>query len=248
MKVRDVMTAPVLSVSPGTPLKEVARLLMERRISGVPVADEAGKVLGIVSEADFLIKERGPRQAHDARRPLAWLFGEERRDVEAAKLSATTAGEAMTRPAVTVSADSSLRDAAALMVEKHVNRLPVVDDDRLVGIVTRADMVGAFVRPDEELASLISDDVVRDTMWLEPGQVTVSVSEGVVTLGGTVDRRSTAQILRKLAAQVDGVVRVEDGGLTWELDDRDMQAAPERGVPETTAASLRARERPRTTG
>jgi CBS domain-containing protein len=247
MKVRDVMTAPVFSVAPDAPLKEVARLLMERRISGVPVADEAGKVLGIVSEADFVIKERGaprPRGRH----PLSWLFGDDRRDADAAKVSATTAGQAMTQPAVTISADSSLREAAALMVEKHVNRLPVVDDDRLVGIVTRADMVGAFVRPDDELASVIADEVVRDTMWLEPGEVSVSVNEGVVALRGTVDRRSTAQILRKLAAQVDGVVRVDDDGLSWELDDRDMQAAPERGVPETTAASLRAREHPRTTG
>ncbi len=248
MKVRDVMTTPVLSVKPETPLKEVARLLMDRRISGVPVADEDGKVLGIVSEADFLIKERGTTDRGSGRRPLAWLFGEERRELEQAKISATTAGESMTRPAISICADCSLREAAGLMVEKRVNRLPVVDDDRLVGIVTRADLVGAFVRPDEELASIIADEVVRDTMWLEPGEVTVAVADGVVTLSGTVDRRSTARILAKLAAQVDGVVRVDDAELRWDLDDRDMHAAPERGVPETTAASLTAREHPRTTG
>jgi CBS domain-containing protein len=134
------------------------------------------------------------------------------------------------------------------MVERHVNRLPVVDDDRLVGIVTRADLVGAFVRPDEELATVIADEVIRDTMWIEPAQVAVAVSEGVVTLSGTLDRRSTAEILAKLAAQVDGVVRVEASDLAWELDDRGMPAAPERDVPETTAASLLAREHPRTTG
>jgi CBS domain-containing protein len=248
MLVRDVMTAPVLSVTPATPLKEVARLLVDRRISGVPVADEAGKVLGIVSEADFLLKERGTPDRRGRRHALAWLFGDERRDVEQAKISATTAGEAMTQPAVTICADCTLREAAGLMVEKHINRLPVVDDGRLVGIVTRADLVGAFVRPDDELASIVADEVARDTMWLEPGEVTVAVVEGVVTLGGRVDRRSTAQILAKLASQVDGVVRVEADDLHWDLDDRHMEAAPERGVPETKAASLRARERPRTTG
>ncbi len=248
MDVRDVMTAPVISVTPETPLKEVARLLMEHRISGVPVADQAGRVLGIVSEADFLIKERGATQRRGGRHALAWLLGEDRRDAEQAKISATTAGEAMTSPAVTICVECSLREAAGLMVEKRVNRLPVVDDDRLVGIVTRADLVRAFVRPDDELAAVIADEVVRDTMWIEPGQVAVAVNEGVVALSGTVDRRSTAQILAKLAAQVDGVVRVEAGDLTWELDDRDMPAAPERDVSETTAASLRARERPRTTG
>ncbi len=247
MKVRDVMTAPVFSATLETPLKEVARLLMEHRISGVPVSDEAGKVLGIVSEADFLIKERGTADRRD-RRPLAWLFGEVRRDVEQAKISATTAGEAMTRPAVTIGADSSLREAAGLMVEKRVNRLPVVEDDRLVGIVTRADLVGAFVRPDDELATTIENEVVRDTLWLEPDQVSVRVSEGTVMLAGTVDRRSTARILAKLAAQVDGVLRVEADDLHWDLDDRNMAAAPERNVPETTAASLRSRERPRNTG
>ncbi len=249
MLVRDVMTAPVLSVTPTTPLKEVARLLVERRISGVPVADEAGKVVGIVSEADFLLRERGARpDRRGARRPLNWLFGEEGGAAEQARISATTAGEAMTRPAISIAADCSLREAAGLMVEKRVNRLPVLDDDRLVGIVTRSDLVGAFVRPDEELASMIADEVVRDTMWIEPGQVSVSVSEGVVHLSGTVDRRSTARILSKLAAQVDGVLRVETDDLHWDLDDRNMAAAPERDVPETTAASLRARERPRTTG
>ncbi len=243
------MTAPVVSVRPETPLKEVARLFLDRKISGVPVTDEAGKVLGIVSEADFLIKERGiPERQVGARRPLAWLFGDERSTREQAKVHAATAGEAMTKPVLTVCAECALREAAALMVDHQVNRLPVVDDDRLVGIVTRADLVGAFIRPDEELATIISDEVIRDTMWVDPRRVSVEVSEGVVRLSGAVDRRSTAQILAKLVAQVDGVVNVEAADLRWELDDRNMVPATERGERETTAASLTRREPPRTTG
>lgn len=248
MQVQDVMTAEVVSVRPETPLKEVARLLLERRISGVPVTDEAGRVLGVVSEGDLLIKERGvPAGRAGTPRPLAWLMGDERAGAEQAKMRAATAGEAMSKPAITIGADSSLREAAGLMVDHAVNRLPVVDDDRLVGIVTRADLVGAFVRSDEELAREIREEVVHDTMWLEEGEVQVEVSDGVVHLHGTVDRRSTAQILAKLAGQVDGVVGVEVD-LRWELDDRGMAAAPDRAEPETTAASLRARERPRPTG
>lgn len=249
MKVRDVMTAPVLSVRPETPLKEVARLFLDRRISGVPVTDAEGRVLGIVSEADFLIKERGATGGRDrGRRPLAWLFGDERSASEQAKVHAATAGEAMTGPALTICADCPLRDAASLMIDRQVNRLPVVDDDRLVGIVTRADLVGAFVRPDEDLARIISDEVVRDTMWIDPQRVSVDVSEGVVRLSGAVDRRSTAEILTKLAGQVDGVVGVEAADLRWELDDRNMPPAADRGERETTAASLTHREPPRSTG
>lgn len=248
MQVSDVMTSPVLSVPAETPLKEVARLFIERRISGVPVIDDAGRVLGVVSEGDFLVKERGPRGGSPGRRPIAWLFGDERAELEQAKINAATAGEAMSRPPLTVRTDCSLREAAGLMMDRGVNRLPVVDDDeRLVGIVTRADLVAAFVRSDEELARVISEEVVRDTMWIDPRRVQVEVSEGVVRLTGSVDRRSTAQILGKLASQVDGVVRVADE-LRWELDDRGMEAAAERGEPEPTAASLTARERHRPTG
>lgn len=245
MQVREVMSSPVLSVRPETPLKEVARLFLEQRISGVPVVDEAQHVLGVVSEGDLLIKERGPQAV--ARRPLSWLLGDERAAEERAKVSAATAGEAMSHPAITVCADCSLREAAGLMIDRAVNRLPVVEDGRLVGIVTRADLVGAFVRPDDELARVVSEEVVRDTMWIDPRRVAVSVAEGVVTLDGTVDRRSTARILANLVARVDGVVHVDDR-LRWELDDTQLEPAPDRAEPETTAASLMAREHHRPTG
>jgi CBS domain-containing protein len=239
------MTAPVVSVQPETPLKDVARLFVERGISGVPVTDPENRVLGVVSEADFVIKERGKRRR--PWRPLAWLVGDARAEAEQAKVKATTAGQAMTRPAVTVHADCPLREAAAIMVDGRINRLPVVDDDVLVGIVTRADLVRAYLRADGELTRVITEDVVRDTMWLEPSEIGVEVRQGIVRLKGTVDRRSTASILEKLASQVDGVMGVEND-LAWELDDRDLEAAPERRTPETTAASLTAREHPRDLG
>ncbi|HEX9093181.1 MAG TPA: CBS domain-containing protein, partial [Coriobacteriia bacterium] len=239
--------APVISVRPETPLKEVARLFLERGISGVPVTDADENVLGVVSEADFLIKERSAHQEQEHHGLLGWLTTEPEDPAEQAKVEAATAGAAMTSPPVTVCGDCTLREAAALMVDARVNRLPVVDGGRLVGIVTRADLVRAYLRSDEELATVIAHEVVRDTMWIEPESIGISVTEGVVELSGVVDRRSTARILARLAARVDGVVRVEDR-LEWELDDRHLEAAMAKASPEPTSASLAAREHPRPTG
>lgn len=242
MKVRDVMTRRVVSVGPDTPLKEVARALADHGISGVPVVREDGAVLGVVSEADFLLKE----QDVPVGRPslLAWLFDPSHGErVLEAKLHATTAGEAMTAPAIVISAEHRVREAAALMTRNRVNRLPVVEDGMLVGIVTRADLVETFLVADETLERLIAEEIVRDTMWMRPDEVQVHVREGVASLEGTVDRRSTATILERLIGHLDGIVGIRSE-LRWELDDRDLEPV---GVldREPTAASVTARERPR---
>ncbi|HUP31780.1 MAG TPA: CBS domain-containing protein, partial [Gaiellaceae bacterium] len=137
MRVRDIMSSPVVTVSADTPLREVAALLVERGISGMPVVDAERRVLGVVSEGDILVRERGAGRARFDL--LAWLSESEEAELEA-KLRARTAGETMTRPPVTIAADAPLAKAAAYIVDRGVNRLPVVDAERrLVGIVTRAD-------------------------------------------------------------------------------------------------------------
>lgn len=240
------MSTPVVEVRPETPLKEVVRLFAEHRISGVPVTDGAGTVLGVVSEADLLIKERSDHRGAVGG-VVAWLVGEAPTEREQAKIDASSAGEAMSSPAVTICGDCSLREAAALMVDARINRLPVVDDGKLIGIVTRADLVRAYLRSDEELARAIAKEVIGDTMWMEPDAIEIRVVEGVVELAGTVDRRSTAQIIARLVSQVDGVVRVDDR-LTWELDDRHLAPAPAHESPEPTSASVTARNHPRPVG
>jgi CBS domain-containing protein len=149
MNVRDVMTRKVVTVLPGQPLQEVARLLAERRISGVPVQDGAGSVLGVISEGDLLMRETGayPRRGG----PLAWLL-DPLDVVDRLKLGSRVAGEAMSSPPLTVGADRSVQAAAELMNEAGVNRLPVVEAGKLVGIVTRGDLMRAFARPDPETA------------------------------------------------------------------------------------------------
>lgn len=242
MKVRDVMTSRVISVRPGTPLKEVAKLLAENAISGVPVVDGDGHLLGVVSEADFLLK--GQDVPAGRRSPLAWLFEPaDGRHAREAKLHATTAGEAMTAPAIVIGPEHAVREAAALMTRNRINRLPVVDDGELIGILTRADVVQTFLVSDEQLALRIREEIVRDTMWMSPGEIDVAVSEGVATLTGAVDRRSTATILERLVGHLEGVVGVRSE-LRWELDDRDVEPV---GVldREPSAASVTTRDLPR---
>src|SRR3990172_6043670 len=146
MKIKDVMTRDVITVGPETPLKEAAVILGRNGISGLVVVDGDGAVVGVLSEADILLKEGGERSAHTGL--FGWLFETGGAALEQ-KLAARTAGEAMTAPALTIGPERPLHEAAARMIEDGVNRLPVLEDGKLVGIVSRADLVGAFPRTDE---------------------------------------------------------------------------------------------------
>lgn len=217
MTVRDVMTTPVFSVVPSTPLKDVAHLLIDHRISGVPVVDERGAVLGVVSEADFLLKEGG-REA-GRRRWFGRIIGEGREaEARQVKIGAITAGEAMTSPAATIEASRPTTEAASLMVDRSVNRLPVVEDGVLVGIVSRADLVRAFVRSDDQLAESIRQDVLLRVLWLDPELFDIDVSNGVATIRGKVERRSIAEMIERAVRNVPGVVDVVSA-VTWEMED-----------------------------
>lgn len=221
MNVRDVMTRSVISVRPETPLKEVARLLIENGISGMPVVDEHGRVLGVVSEADFLIKEQGAAAVR--RRPFARIFGDAPETSEQlAKVAAATAEQAMTSPAVTIDAGRPLAEAAATMVSRRINRLPVTDRGRFVGIVTRADLLRAYLRSDEQLLMTIRDEVLRRAMWLDPDAFEITVASGMVTIAGKVERLSTAEQISHIVGMVPGVIGLETK-LDWSLDDRRIE-------------------------
>lgn len=223
MKVRDVMTGTVVSVQQGTPLKEVAQVLIERRISGVPVVDRDGVVVGVVSEADFLVKGQGADAIRH--RPLARFLGESREtQAQLAKLAAVVAAEAMTAPAITIGAGRPISEAAALMTSRRVNRLPVVDDGRLVGIVTRTDLVRAYVRSDDELVRTIREEVLRRILWLDPVLFTVVVRDGEASISGRVRRRSTAEMIENSASMVPGIIDVHTD-VTWAEDDSRLEPA-----------------------
>ena len=213
VRVGDVMTRDVVSVTPDIPLKDVAAMLVERGISGLPVCGPDGVVVGVLSEADLLVKQGGSPERSGGL--FAWLV-ETASAPELAKLRAHTAGEAMTAPAVTVETASPVSEAARTMVSLGVNRLPVVEDGRLVGIVTRADLVRLFTRSDEEIARDIRQDVVK-RLWIAPERIEVDVEQGEVVLRGEVDTEVEAALLEKRIPLVAGVVGVRSE-LSWAVD------------------------------
>ena len=205
MKVVELMTREVVSVGPEASLKEVAQLLVEHRISGLPVCDEAGRVVGVVSEADILQRETGPVEREGR---FAWLF-DDTAGADARKAAARTAGEAMSTPPIMVESYRAAAGAARTMLEKGVNRLPVVDyHGKLVGIVTRADLVRAFVRADVEIATEIREDILNRGFWARQSAVEVTVADGEVTLTGELETKWDVEMLEKLVAGVPGVVGV----------------------------------------
>lgn len=223
MNVSQLMTTDVVTVRPDTSLKDVAALLSTHRISGLPVVQD-GEVLGVVSEADIVFKERGPARAAEG--VLAKLRSR-RREHGIAKLDARTAGEAMTAPAITISPRRRVAEAARLMLDRSINRLPVVDDGALVGIVTRADLVRAFNRADDEIEKEIRDEVIVRTFWMSPDDVTLEVVDGVVQLAGIVDTKTLAGLLPRFVHTVPGVVAV-DAELAWRVDDSKREPIPSR--------------------
>jgi CBS domain-containing protein len=199
------MRTEVITVGPDTPLKEVARRLAEHGVSGAPVLDDTGRVVGVISESDFLIKERGRR--HVTRSLLGILFGGHQREL--ARVDATTAGEAMTTPPVTIDGMmASVREAAVLMAEKRVNRLPVLRNGRLVGIVTRGDILRLYTRSDDELAG-----ATRRALRAVDGVRVDGVHDGIVALSGTVPTLAVADTIAGIIEGLDGVIRVDAAGL-----------------------------------
>ncbi len=215
MKVRDVMTTEVTTVDPSASLRDVAAILDDRGIAGAPVV--AGEeVVGVVSESDIVMKEQGPELGE---RGLLKRLRRHDDGETAAKLEARTAQEAMTSPAVTIEPGRDLTRAAKLMVERGVNRLPVVEHGKLLGIVTRADLMHAFVRSDEEIAQEVREGVIQRTFWLAPEEFAVKVEDGRVTLSGEVEAKEVAELLAAFVERVPGVVEVESR-LSWRAEAR----------------------------
>lgn len=204
MKVCDLMTSEVATVTPTMSLRDAAALLAAKGISGVPVLNTASEVVGVLSEADIVVKAGGEVARN---RLLGWLLKSDL-DLDA-KIRAETVEDAMTAPPVTISPKRPVHEAARLMVAENVNRLPVVDKGKLVGIVTRADIVRAFTRSDAELVDEIRGDILRRTFWLEPGRVTVNVGDGHVTLRGEVETETDQELLPHFVARVPGVISVD---------------------------------------
>ncbi|HXJ64066.1 MAG TPA: CBS domain-containing protein [Actinomycetota bacterium] len=218
-RVSDVMTRTVAVVSADTPFKEIARRLSEHRVAALPVVDGENRAIGIVSEADLLLKEEHPQPEEHPRRPSRRT----RRELERAE--GVTAREVMTSPVATVRPDSELAEAARAMHAGGFRSMPVVDaEGMVVGIVARRDLLRVFLRADEDIRNEIVHEVVQARMWIDPNRVSVSVNQGVVTLRGQLERASNIPILVHLAYGVEGVVRVVEH-LSSEFDDANLRPA-----------------------
>jgi CBS domain-containing protein len=216
--VSDVMTRDVVTVIADMGYKAIADLMVRHAVSAVPVVDADRRVLGVVSEADLLAKleyaDRIPRHVLTTRRMRNGRT----------KASGDTARELMTAPAVTVRATETVTGAARLMEAARIKRIPVVDEDgRLVGIVSRRDLVRLYTRPDHEVRQAVEEGVVR-SLWLDPSLLGIRVRSGIVTLAGNLDRRSLAEIVVAFTKATPGVVDVVDE-LTYDFDDTGVAAA-----------------------
>ncbi len=218
LTVRRLMTPEVVTVSPDTPFKQVGELMAEHQISAVPVVDPDGVVIGLVSEADLMLKS-------EAAEGEAGGWSRDSRE-RRAKTNAQTAEGLMSSPAITVEPEASLASAARAMRKHGVKRLPVVENGTLVGILSRADVLKSYLRSDDDIRGDVIDGVVSGSMWMDPTTIDVTVEDGVVRLEGEVERCSEVDILGTLVLGVEGVVGVESK-LTYRFDDRHVTAPNE---------------------
>lgn len=224
LTVGDVMTREVIRVTPGATFHEMIELMNHHGISALPVVADGGALLGVVSEADLLFKQDPPSPKH------RWTPESERSATRRRKSEGVVATGVMSTPALTIGPRASLVSAIRLLHRHHVKRLVVVGhDEQIIGMVSRRDLLAGFARTDDEIRADIIHGVIPCWVLVDPEQVTVEVEGGVVTLTGTVDRRTDADVLAHLVRGLDGVVDVHSTvGYRW--DDRDPGLARELHV------------------
>jgi CBS-domain-containing membrane protein len=224
LTVADVMTVKVVTVGESATFHEMTLLLKKHGISALPVTGSDGALLGIVSEADLLLKEAPPLE-----RSRRWPWSRHQGGGPA-KAEAARAGDVMTRMVVTITPRSTLATAARLMREYGVKRLPVVDGNgALIGITSRRDLLTAFTRSDEEIRHDIVEGVMPGWLGIAPEAMTVAVEGGVVSLRGTLARRSDVDAVEHVVAYLDGVVQV-DAKLAYEFDDQRVSSPREVSI------------------
>ena len=212
MQAREMMSTPVITVTAEASLKEVAELMIARGVSGVPVVDGDGRPLGMISESDFLARDEFNRRSGVFER-LGETLGSGTRQ------HGRTAADLMVAPLITARPDAQVRELAQLMATHAINRVPIVEDGRIIGMVTRADVLRTLTRPDAAIAVEIRWRFEHE-LWVDLNDLRIETREGVVTLVGTVETRSDAELAQRWARATDGVVDVDARGLRYAFDDR----------------------------
>lgn len=217
MKAKDVMVSPVITVKPTSPLKEVANILLERRISAVPVLDENGKLVGIISEGDLMHRS----EAGTERRRPWWLLlmaGDDTLATDYIKAHGRKAADVMTRNVITATPDTALDEIAVLLERNSIKRVPIVSDRKIVGIVSRANLVQAMASAPTGLEVPLSDAAIRDKLlahlkaqpWAHTTTMNITVKDGAVNLWGTVNSETERKAIHVAAETVPGVCSVND--------------------------------------
>ncbi|HEV2357400.1 MAG TPA: CBS domain-containing protein [bacterium] len=215
---REIMSSPVVTAGPDTPVRELANLMLRFRVSGLPVVDDDRRVLGVVSEADLLQKEEEPLPDPPL---LAWhgrSLRLERMFTRYRKATGTVARDIMTENIVSATEETKAHELAHLMLRHNINRVLILRDGRLAGIVTRADVLKVFLRSDESILQTVRDTLARE-LYIDPATLTLTSAGGIVTIAGTVDRHSDRAIMLKWIRSVDGVVAVHADDLAYRVDD-----------------------------
>ena len=224
MKARDVMVSPVITVKPSSSVKEVATTMLEQRISAVPVVDDQGKLVGIISEGDLMHRS----EAGTERRRSWWLLGwtgDETLAAEYVKAHARTVADVMMRNVITATPETPLHEIAALLERNSIKRVPIVKDGQLVGIVSRANLIQAVASTRKELEITLSDTTIRDKLlahltgqeWAHTSLLNVTVSGGVVNLWGITNSDAERMAIRVAAESAPGVCDVNDNLVTQPL-------------------------------
>jgi len=223
MKAADVMTRKVISVTPETTIADAARLMLQRRIDGLPVVDAGGTVVGVVTEGDLLRRaETGTERRHP--RWFEFLITPGRLAEEYAQANARKVGAVMSADVVAVAPQDSLGEIVGRMERHHIKRLPVIEEGQLVGIVSRADLVRALIQnlPKPARRAALTDDEIRERIldeigkqpWGPRASVDVRAAAGIVELYGTITDERERTALHVLAENIPGVKGVEDH-LVW---------------------------------
>ena len=221
----ELMTRDVITIGPEASLKEAARRMLEAGVSGLPVTDDEGQLIGIITEADF-VKHEADRDRTTRAGLLRWWI----HDDEGVRSEPRTVGDMMTSPVVTVAPDEQHSQTARVLMKSKIKRAPVLHEGRLVGLISRSDLLRSFVRSDRAILDEIKDDVMKRILWIEPESIEVNCVEGNVTFDGMLGTRSDAELLVTLTQRLDGVASVRSH-LTWELDNTRVERASPVSVP-----------------
>lgn len=224
MKARDVMVAPVITATPHATIKSVAETFLKYRISAVPVVDDKGALVGIISEGDLMHRaETGTER----QRPwwLQAIMSQDGLALDYVKAHARKVADAMTRQVITASPETSLQDIAALLEKHAIKRVPIVENGQLVGIVSRANLVQVFASAGKGLDIPLDNSAIRNKLlshlnaqsWARTGLVNVTVNGGVVDLWGIARTDSERKAIRVAAEATPGVRAVNDNIRIWPL-------------------------------